>query len=198
MAKLYFIGLAIASLLSSLCEGKPVVLLTPQCPGGYLDQSTINTGVLDPINAARQKVVNGAQANGPGGSNLPAGKDLTQLSWDCSLEQTAIKAMNDGQCPETEPANPGDKGTFFDNDYFYDDNVPVSEILANEFNNNYLSQITANKLTVQGTKVIYNGPVELRSYANLIRPGTTGIGCALNKCSGPPKKFSMYCILNSK
>ncbi|KIH58245.1 SCP-like protein [Ancylostoma duodenale] len=176
--------------------GEPVTLGTPQCPGGYLDQSTINTGVLDPINAARQQVVKGMQENGQSGAKLPAGKDLTQLSWACDLEQTAIKALNDGQCPETEPANPGDKGTFFDNQYYYD--YPVSTILANEFKDNYLSQITANELKVQGTKVTYSGPVELRPYANLIRPATTGIGCAFNVCPGPPKKYTMYCILNSK
>ncbi|EYC30776.1 hypothetical protein Y032_0004g1765 [Ancylostoma ceylanicum] len=201
MAKLYFIALAIVCLLPALCEGNPVVFATPQCQGGYLDQSTINTGVLNPINTARENVAKGNQQNGPNGTNLPSAKSMTQMSWSCELEQTAVKALENGKCLETAPDS-GGKASFFDNQYDYPA-TPISEILANAFNDNYLSQIKNNKLNVQSqgtvtSTVTFNGPDNLKSYANLIRPEAKEIGCAFNRCTSPEVKYTYYCILNTE
>ncbi|RCN43051.1 hypothetical protein ANCCAN_11011 [Ancylostoma caninum] len=80
MVKLTFIALATASLLHVLCEGKPVQFVLPLCsPDGYLDEETINNGILNPINTERGKLAKGQQQNGDSGKNLPPATNMTKL-----------------------------------------------------------------------------------------------------------------------
>ncbi|RCN43046.1 hypothetical protein ANCCAN_11006 [Ancylostoma caninum] len=73
--------------------------------------------------------------------------------------------------------------------------------MSNAIVTNILPQITINPLSIasKGTVIsnaIYNGPEQLKTYANVIRPNNTEIGCALNRCEND-KRDSLYCIFNS-
>ncbi|EYC30022.1 hypothetical protein Y032_0005g2401 [Ancylostoma ceylanicum] len=72
MAKLYFIALAINSLLPALCTGA-------FCPDGQLDETQIKDYVLDQVNEKRKLLLDGNQKNGNSGDNLPPPKGMTQL-----------------------------------------------------------------------------------------------------------------------
>ncbi|EYB93979.1 hypothetical protein Y032_0177g615 [Ancylostoma ceylanicum] len=109
MAKLYFIALAAASLLPILCEGKPDLLLLPQCPNGLLDQSTINNGILGVVNTRREMLARGMQTNGKQFDLLPAATNMTQLAWSCQLELEAIKAL-ENVCNTANPSRPNSGG----------------------------------------------------------------------------------------
>ncbi|RCN43045.1 hypothetical protein ANCCAN_11005 [Ancylostoma caninum] len=81
MANLNFTALAIASVLLALCEGRPVTFVQPQCqPNGYLDKTTIDNGILQPINDERAKVAKHEQQNGMSPTQkLPPATGMTQL-----------------------------------------------------------------------------------------------------------------------
>ncbi|KAL6740496.1 hypothetical protein Aduo_013847 [Ancylostoma duodenale] len=85
----------------------------------------------------------------------------------------------------------------------YDDTQTdtAEQIMTNAINSNILQQITIYPLSIatRGTVIsnaTYNGPEELQTYANAIRPSDTEIGCALNRCTSD-KRDSLYCVFNS-
>ncbi|KAL6740499.1 hypothetical protein Aduo_013849 [Ancylostoma duodenale] len=91
------------------------------------------------------------------------------------------------------------------NDYDPEYNYWAGKILKNALNA-HLVQIDLFPLHVptHAKKVIYNGDEQLKTYANLVRPTNTEIGCAINKCSGFGENSKMgdgaemYCLLNSR
>ncbi|EYC30773.1 hypothetical protein Y032_0004g1763 [Ancylostoma ceylanicum] len=205
MAKLYFIALAITCLLPALCDGKPIVLVSPLCPNGNLDKDTIDNSVLKVVNKYREDLINGTQKNGALNQMLPPPKGMTQLEWGCELEQKAMTTLN-GMCPTDEPADPDGLATLFS--VGYDDfppptpDTPPAQLLSTSINT-LLGNIEFNPLNVvsQGTvskTVTFTGPDSLKDYAEFMRPQTTQIGCAINKCGAPDYPFTIYCIGNTK
>ncbi|EYB93974.1 hypothetical protein Y032_0177g610 [Ancylostoma ceylanicum] len=75
MAKLSFIALVITSLL----PGGPAAHATPFCAKGHLDKTTIDNGILNPVNARREKLAQGTQKNGDSGTNLPPATNMPKL-----------------------------------------------------------------------------------------------------------------------
>ncbi|RCN43053.1 hypothetical protein ANCCAN_11013, partial [Ancylostoma caninum] len=175
MAKLHSIApLVIASLLAVLCKGKRVQFVLPQCPTGYLDTKTINAGILDPVNGYRHKLAQGTQVNGRNGfpAKLPPATRMPVLQWGCELEQTAIKALGDGNCQDpvnqTGPNSGGKGNVFYANEFV---GGTIEEAIAT-FLANSLEVINVQSLPVktQGTVLsnpLFDSTTNLKAYANV-------------------------------
>ncbi|KAL6740500.1 hypothetical protein Aduo_013850 [Ancylostoma duodenale] len=199
MSKLYFNALAIISLLPALCEG-----VLPLCPNGAIDKETVDRDILQTVNDRRQTLTEGRQKNGDTGQNLPPAKGMTKVRWSCELEQIANNAMGD-TCQPQQRANSRGLADFFHHDYDPEYYYWAGKILQNALNA-HLVQIDLFPLHVptHANKVIYNGDEQLKTYANLVRPTNTEIGCAINRCFGFGENSkmgdgaAMYCLLNSR
>ncbi|RCN52447.1 SCP-like protein [Ancylostoma caninum] len=206
MAKLSFVALVVASLLPALCEGQPVVLISPLCSGGHLDRGTINNGILNPVNYRRIQLAKNTQRNGLNGRPpfLPPATNMTELVWSCDLEKAAVNALGNGCQDPSRPKPPDSKGTanVFGAypDYFLDDEVDAifSQLLGEK-----LSRIDKYDLPVHELGTVlslpkYNDNPKLLDYSNLVRATNTEIGCAMNRCPGPNRSITLYCLMNGK
>ncbi|EYB93973.1 hypothetical protein Y032_0177g610 [Ancylostoma ceylanicum] len=88
MAKLSFIALVITSLL----PGGPAAHATPFCAKGHLDKTTIDNGILNPVNARREKLAQGTQKNGDSGTNLPPATNMPKLRFTIREKRTSYCA----------------------------------------------------------------------------------------------------------
>ncbi|RCN52445.1 SCP-like protein [Ancylostoma caninum] len=203
MAKLSFAALVIASVLPALGEGRPDVFIPPFCGDGLLDKGTIDNGILNPINARREKLAKGTQQNGLTGKNLPRAVNMTQLSWNCQLEQKAINALQyscvnpDNPIP---PTNNEGLANVFSAQFEGANTGATTEEIFKDFLNLYLRRIDVKELSVVDSNPIYSGNDNLlQGYANLARATNTEIGCTVNRCPDyNPRRVTFYCLMNGK
>ncbi|VDO61759.1 unnamed protein product [Heligmosomoides polygyrus] len=124
---------------------------------------TSNTGVtdaartaaLDAINQNRRTAVNGQLQNGANaGTNLPHGKDMYKLDWDCGLEGLAeVLLPSDCSAPATTLPNNGIGSATVATPATMDD-IFIQGIAT------WPTLLTANQLNqpTPGNPVTYNGP----------------------------------------
>uniref|UniRef100_A0A8L8JQ17 SCP domain-containing protein n=1 Tax=Heligmosomoides polygyrus TaxID=6339 RepID=A0A8L8JQ17_HELPZ len=161
---------------------------------------TSNTGVtdtarekaLDAINQNRRTAVNGQLQNGnTAGTNLPHGKNMYKLDWDCGLEGLAeVLLSNDCSAPTTTLPNNGIGSAVVANPATMDD------IFTNGIAS-WPAVLTGSALNqpAPGASVTYDGPppqgggnptapdATLVPIANMIQGKTTKVGCSARKCT---------------
>ncbi|CAJ0601075.1 unnamed protein product [Cylicocyclus nassatus] len=190
--------LAIAAVTSLL---PAFVIGDLQCANGALDEDYIQL-VLTPINAAREKLQNGKEKNGPDGDYLPEARYMETLKWSCDLEERAISVLGVKYCPDNpEQIDKVDSAKrshgkaeilHFNWDLDYGTGSRMAEMLESF----YLPALSKEEyqLDVSSDGIRFSGGDErLAGYADLMRANTTEIGCAKEECG---KFIKTYCITN--
>nr|AEP82914.1 venom allergen/ancylostoma secreted protein-like 1 isoform 4 [Heligmosomoides bakeri] len=171
---------------------------------------TSNTGVtdaartaaLDAINQNRRTAVNGLLQNGANaGTNLPHGRNMYKLDWDCGLEGLAeVLLTNDCSAPTTTLPNNGIGSAVV---------TPAPAVMDDLFTQGIATWpplLTANALNnpAAGDPVKYEGAppaaggapaapnAALLPLANMIQGKTTKVGCSAKKCTGQGLIVCLY------
>ncbi|VDK49781.1 unnamed protein product [Cylicostephanus goldi] len=164
----------------------------PECDGGAMESTDINE-ILKYINERRSTVVQGNQRNGQRKDNLPAGKYMNQIYWNCDLEKETMEFSTDVcDYPEQTPQ----KSQAYHADYDYDgEKVPSASSLVET----WLGMVDNNALTEYGNGAVkYSEELNMADFVNLINPKTTDIGCAFGNCviEDGGSKYTFYCLTN--
>ncbi|KHJ92408.1 SCP-like protein [Oesophagostomum dentatum] len=165
------------------------------CEGGTATEE-FTTQALTVVNERRSMLARQQQMNGNTSTNLPYGKNIRQLEWNCTLE-TSANGLMDGQCDHAGKTAPAGTSLIAFSDYL--DSVggtaDISPIL-----NSILMSIDHESLNVGTTTVTYTsttGP-NLANYANLARSDITSMACALETCgAGDEGRLAMYCLTDN-
>ncbi|VDO61754.1 unnamed protein product [Heligmosomoides polygyrus] len=136
------------------------------------------TAALDAINQNRRTAVNGQLQNGANaGTNLPHGKDMYKLDWDCGLEGLAeVLLPSDCSVPATTLPNNGIGSATVATPPSMDD-IFTQGIAT------WPQLLTANALD----QPAYGAP--------MIQGKTTKVGCSARKCTTPDQGL-LVCVYN--
>ncbi|CAJ0592112.1 unnamed protein product [Cylicocyclus nassatus] len=147
----------------------------------------IRDQILNYHNAARLRVARGVEPNNVGYLN-PA-KNMYRLDWDCDMERQAQAAI--ASCPSTLEtwSNMAQNLQWYTSSGSFSD--PATQI--NSALNTWWG--AARQYGVTDSKNRYRNS-NLYSFANMVFPETTKIGCAYRICPGATNTMTITCLYN--
>ncbi|RCN39088.1 SCP-like protein [Ancylostoma caninum] len=171
----------------------PTLLLTllpiafATCPGkDSLSDSRVKQ-VLDLQNAWREQAAAGTLFTGK--RQLPAGRNIYKLEWDCDLEELAKDAVKG--CPETRTEIPR-KGQAF-----LHLNSTVGKKRNQALNYSMTAWFDEAVFEVKGKDVVRSGNDKSLDFSNMINSDSYKVGCAEKRCGkGRNSTAAAACFYN--